>query len=350
MIRSSSRLLPLLLGTFLFGCATGASGRATGTGALSPATAAQQDQSEAEAARKAREAAAAHKPVRIDRTLVKRARLPFHGFSVGTHKELAPEQLLRDLATADVVCIGEEHDNPHAHWAELRILRDLTERARMSGRVVGLGLEMVQTPFQKALDRYADYESNGRQLMKDARWAERWGYPFSFYQPMLSLARRRHVAILALNAPSSLTHQIAKGGLGSLDDEQKSELPDLDLHDPEHRAFFDQDIKGHPAMPDKMRNLYAAQVVWDESMADAAADWLGTNFPARQLVIFAGAAHCRRPAIPRRIRRRIDANVLSVRPVIAEDGHIDPLELAGYDYGFIMVPSGKAPEPGHGHR
>ena len=44
-----------------------------------------------------------------------------------------------------------------------------------------------------------------------------------------------------------------------------------------------------------------------------------------------------------------DARVVSVRPLIEEGGRIDPLDLSGYDYGFIMEPTGKAPEPGHGH-
>lgn len=347
MTRFSSRILVPIAAALLLGCAPTAQGPTAG--ALAPDVAIAQQRAAQEAARQEREKAGKHNAARIDRTLVARSALPFHGFRVKNHQELAPSGLLADLARADVVCVGEEHDNPHDHWAELRILRGLAARARMSGRVVGLGLEMVQKPYQKALDHYAAYDTTSRQLMKATHWAKRWGYSFSFYQPMLALARRRNMSILALNAPSGLTHQIATQGLDSLDDDQQKELPDLDLHDRQHRAYFDQDMKGHPEMPDKMRNMYAAQVVWDETMASTAAKWLGDNFPARQLVILAGASHCRRPAIPRRIRRRISARVVSVRPLIEEGGHIDPLDLSGYDYGFIMEPTGKAPEPGHGH-
>ncbi len=349
MTRFCSRFLVPVSGALLIGCAANATGSGTAPGALSPGLGVAEQQQEAQAAAEAREQAARDKPEKIDRTLVARSALPFHGFRVKDHQPLAPDQLLRELASADVVCIGEQHDNPHDHWAELRILRGLAQRAKMSGRVVGLGLEMVQKPYQKALDRYSSYESDSRELMADTDWAKRWGYPFSYYQPMLALARSRQMSIVALNAPSGLTHQIAAQGLESLDDEQQKKLPDLDLHDAQHRAFFDQDMKGHPDMPGRKRDMYAAQVVWDESMADAAASWLGQNFPARQLVIFAGSSHCRRPAIVRRIERRMAARVVSVRPLIEQGGHVDPLDLAGYDYGFIMEPSGDAPEPGHGH-
>jgi len=349
MTRFRSRFALSLTGAILASCTPRAGGRATATGAVGPALGVEEQQEAARAAEEARGKAARDKPAKIDRTLVARAALPFHGFNVKGHEPLAPDQLIRDLGRADVVCIGEQHDSPHDHWAELRILRGLLARAPMAGRVVGLGLEMVQQPYQQALDRYSSYDSNSHELMADTEWAERWGYPFSYYQPMLELARRHHMAILALNAPSGLTHQIAKRGLESLDDEQQKELPSLDLHDARHRAFFDQDMRGHPDMPGRKRDMYAAQVVWDESMAAAAARWLSRNFPARQLVLYAGSSHCRQPAIVRRIRRRLDARVVSVRPLIAADGHIDPLDLAGYDYGFIMEPSGKAPAPGHGH-
>lgn len=348
MTRFYPRLVVLLGSALLLGCTASATGRATDTGAVAPQIGvAEQQQAEMDA-KEAREKDAKHKPVRIDRTLVARAALPFHGFRVKDHQPLTPGQLMRDLARADVVCIGEEHDNPHDHWAELRILRDLAERARMSGRVVGLGLEMVQKPYQKALDGYLSYDLDSHQLMAKTHWAKSWGYPFSYYQPMLALARRRQMPVIALNAPSKLTHQIATEGLDSLDEKQQKELPDLDMHDAQHRAFFNQDIKGHPNMPGTKQDMYAAQVVWDETMAQSAARWLGQNFPARQLVILAGSSHCRRPAIVRRIERRVAARVVSVRPIIAENGHVDPLDLAGYDYGFIMEPSGKAPEPGHG--
>lgn len=348
MTRFRSRFAVPVAAALLLGCTGGGNG-GTAAGAVSPGLGVEQQKASERAAEKAREEAARDKPVKIDRTLVARAALPFHGFRVKDHQPLTPDQLMRDLARADAVCVGEEHDNPHDHWAELRILRGLSARASMSGRVVGLGLEMVQRPYQKALDRYAAYDLDSRELMHKTEWADRWGFPFSYYQPMLAMARRRHLSILALNAPSELTHQIAKGGLRSLDDEEQKELPDLDLHDARHHAYFDQDMRGHPDMPGRKRDMYAAQVMWDESMADAAASWLGDNSPARQLLILAGSSHCRRPAIAERIRRRVDARVVSVRPLIAQGGHIDPLELSGYDYGFIMVPEGKAPSPHHGH-
>jgi uncharacterized iron-regulated protein len=60
-------------------------------------------------------------------------------------------------------------------------------------------------------------------------------------------------------------------------------------------------------------NFYAAQVVWDETMANNAANWVADRAPSRQLVVLAGSAHCRQEAIPDRIARRQPLRVTNVR-------------------------------------
>jgi uncharacterized iron-regulated protein len=49
--------------------------------------------------------------------------------------------------------------------------------------------------------------------------------------------------------------------------------------------------------------FYAAQVVWDETMADTAARWVAET-PGGLVIVLAGAGHCHRSAIPRRFERR----------------------------------------------
>src|SRR5262245_42983086 len=86
---------------------------------------------------------------------VERTALPFIGQrSVGA-KLLSAEELFDALGRADAVCIGEQHDDPHHHYAELVVIQKLAERALGRGRELGLGLEMFEQPFQQVLDRYA---------------------------------------------------------------------------------------------------------------------------------------------------------------------------------------------------
>src|SRR5687768_4324566 len=50
------------------------------------------------------------------------------------------------LVRARAVCVGEEHPNPHHHWVQLHIVRELVKR--IGKDKLALGLEMVQRPFQ----------------------------------------------------------------------------------------------------------------------------------------------------------------------------------------------------------
>ena len=57
--------------------------------------------------------------------------------------------------------------------------------------------------------------------------------------------------------------------------------------------------------------FYAAQVIWDETMAEGAAAWL--DDARQQVMVIAGNGHCHQSAIPSRVaRRKPDATTLSV--------------------------------------
>jgi uncharacterized iron-regulated protein len=241
-----------------------------------------------------------------------------------------------DLSQADVICMAEDHDNARHHWLEFRILKELLRRSGTSGREVALGMEMFEKPAQPVLDHYlSDKGGDEADLLRRTGWDHRWRHDYGLYRPLVRTARRRGIPVLALNARAELTRKVARRGLRSLTEEERRELPQLDLGDPKHRAAFDEALEAHPHHG-KPRRLYAAQVIWDETMAATAADWLSARQPARQLLILAGAQHCRADAVPGRIRRRVPSRVVSVRPVLANTGVNLPTLLESYDYALVL--------------
>ena len=60
------------------------------------------------------------------------------------------EQLLKDLATADVIYLGEFHTVQRHHEIQTQVLADLAQR----GVSLALGLEQMETSQQPQLDRY----------------------------------------------------------------------------------------------------------------------------------------------------------------------------------------------------
>jgi uncharacterized iron-regulated protein len=304
------------------------------------------------------------------------AALPYVVLDGRTGRQLDEPAFWARLAQARAVCIGEEHPNPHHHWAQLHTVRKLIAAAP-KGEAFAVGLEMVQRPFQGVLDDYAARRIDAAALRSRTGWEERWGYDFGFYGPTLDAAVNAGGKLLALNAPRELTKKVSRQGLESLTPDERAQVPDLRLDDVQHRAWFDALMSelggahahsqarpseskhgdkagdndgdkaeadggdaadphgGHaPAMPSAER-VYTVQVLWDETMADGGAKWLAAN-PRGRLVILAGNGHCHDSAIVGRLKRRGVADAISVRPVLDAEGNVSEV-LAKPMNDFVLV-------------
>jgi uncharacterized iron-regulated protein len=237
------------------------------------------------------------------------------------------------------VCIGESHDDPEHHFAELAVVEGMLLRAARAGRALAIGFEMFQRPFQGPLDQYASGRIGEAELLEQTEYEERWGYPFAYYRPLVALGNSAGLRLVALNAPRELTRKVARQGLAGLDAKERARLPALDMSDVDHRTAFEAMMSDHPKGKGNPENYYEAQVLWDETMADVAADFIEQRAPARQLVIVAGQAHCRHSAIPARIERRLrSAKVRNVLPMKASEQK--NLRALGYDYALVLEGSG----------
>lgn len=292
------------------------------------------------------------------------AALPFQILRAKGGEVVSWDGFIAELAAADAVCIGEHHPSPHDHWAQLHILDALSARTRQAGRANGLGMEMFQRPFQGVVDDFVAGRIDEAALLSRAAWKDRWGYDWALYRPMVLLARERGAAILALNTERELTKKVSHEGLDKMSPADKAKLPQLVLDDPQHRAWWksimgdmggahghsapsEDDEEQHAPSPheDKVdaeaaamdERIYAAQVLWDETMADGASKWLAGG-AKRHLVILAGNGHCHESAIVRRLERRGVKSAVSIHPIV-DDGEGNVAALLAEpenDYLFVM--------------
>jgi uncharacterized iron-regulated protein len=269
---------------------------------------------------------------------IRKAALPYRVLKARGGAEVPVDAFFAELASAEAVCVGESHKNPHHHWLQLEVLERLSADAQQSSRALALGMEMFQRPFQGVLDDFAAGTIDESALLARTGWEERWGYDWGFYQPMVALAVAAKHPVLALNAPAELTRKVGQNGLGALSPDEKKQLPDLVLDDEEHRAWFQQATQGHGgAADDSFDNFYSAQVIWDETMADTAWRWLSGQNGARQIVILAGNGHCMEAAIPRRLARRGAKKVVSIQAVMDDGGSAVADLLAAPENDYIVV-------------
>lgn len=286
------------------------------------------------------------------------AALPYSVLDARTGRQVDAAAFWSSVSGSRVVCVGEDHPNPHHHWFQLEVMSQVV--AKRAGGKLALGMEMFQRPFQGVLDDYAAKRIDAAALRSRSGYEDRWGYDYNFYGPTIDKARDAGASLLALNAPREIVKKIVRTGLESLTPDEKKQVPELVLDDAQHRGWFDatmEDMGGAhgnnphkkpdaPAEPagDKppqetkmpsMDRIYTAQVLWDESMADGAATWAKAQ-PDGVLVLLAGNGHCHDTAIVNRVKRRGVDRVISIQPVLDVEGRV-ARALAKPMNDFIVV-------------
>jgi len=277
---------------------------------------------------------------------IEAAALPYQVVDARTGKSVDEAAFWDRLAASHAVCIGEEHPNPHHHWMQLHVVRQLIKRLPPGTRLA-LAMEMFQRPFQGVLDDYAAHRIDDAQLRSRSGYEERWGYDYGYYGPTIDAAVAGGAQLIAANAPKELTKKVVHHGLEALTPDEKAQVPELVLDDHAHRAWFDALMEdmggssahsqsksddderaapeqaaprhgaGEGAMPSADR-VYTVQVIWDETMADTSARWLAAN-PGGHVILLAGNGHCHDSAVVGRMKRRGVRDAMSVRGVI-DDG------------------------------
>src|SRR5262249_56608013 len=84
---------------------------------------------------------------------IEAAGLPFSVVEARTGHQVDVPVFWTKVAAARAVCVGEDHPNPHHHWVQLETVKQLAQRLPKHAKL-GVGLEMVQKPFQGVLDDF----------------------------------------------------------------------------------------------------------------------------------------------------------------------------------------------------
>ncbi len=167
---------------------------------------------------------------------------------------------------ADVVFVGERHDDATAHALQRWLLEAVHRRA---GRGVALGLEMFEFDVQPVLDEYARALISERDFLAAARpWAN-----YADYRPLVEYAREHGLRVVGTNAPARHVRSVAREG--SL--EALGQFPAASLAGyPPENAFADPSPAYAAAFAEAMSGMgghdadgmLAAQNLRDLAMAD----------------------------------------------------------------------------------
>ncbi len=224
-------------------------------------------------------------------------------------------QMLAAASDARIIYVGETHDNPASHRLQLTLLKHLSER--YPGQV-SLGMEMFTPAQQDALDSWSAGELTEKEFLKQSNWYQVWRMDFDYYRDLLTFARDHHIPAIGLNADKELVSAVRQKSLEELSEEERRQLPEMDLNDPYQKTLVEAILGDHGKVEMHGRipldGFHRAQTLWDESMAASVARYLTEPGHENQhMLVIAGGNHIRYGfGIPRRVFRRLPTSYVLI--------------------------------------
>jgi uncharacterized iron-regulated protein len=213
------------------------------------------------------------------------------------------DRLIEQVADKRVVYVGETHDQYQHHLNQLALIKGLHAKHPD----LAIGLEFFFQPFQSALDHYITGDIDEAELLRQTEYFERWRFDYRLYRPIFRFAREQGIPLIALNLEREITQQVGMGGIESLSEAQLARLPrEIDRENPDYRTRIQSIFDQHPPREGRtIENFLEVQLLWDEAMAQRAAEWLQAH-SGGHMVILAGIGHLvYRQGIPDRLERRL---------------------------------------------
>lgn len=231
--------------------------------------------------------------------------------------------LIENWSKQQVIYLGETHDRLADHQRQLILLKSLHQQRPN----LVIALEMVQRPYQSALDDYIAGKIDEPTLQRRTEYAKRWGFDWSLYAPIFQWAKQEKIPMLALNTPTEVTRKVSRQGLQSLTWPDRRFIPPLSAirtEPPAYRQMLQniftsvhqgpgQSSQSQLEQPsaaasakqqERFERFFQAQVLWDETMAEQIVQQL-RHQPDKLVVVLAGQGHLvYRYGIPDRVQRR----------------------------------------------
>ncbi len=170
--------------------------------------------------------------------------------------------------TADVLFLGEYHDDAVGHAIQAEAFRRIVERNAAKRKVI-LSLEMFESDVQIVLDEYLAAHITESHFLLSSR---PWGNYKTDYRPLVELAKEKGLPVIAANAPRRYVNMVSRGGRSKLDrlsPNAKKWLAPLPYSEPsaEYSRRFKALMGSSAEASMGLDNILSSQSLWDATMA-----------------------------------------------------------------------------------
>lgn len=257
-----------------------------------------------------------------------------HSVDLNKQEQSSLENIIEDLTQVQTVFIGEIHDQPAHHQAQLQLIKELHQ----AGAAISVGLEMFRQDGQAVLDKWVQGQIDEAEFSRI--FLQHWS-TWDLYRDIFVFARDNKIPLVGLNIPREIVSQVARNGFSSLSKQQRKKLPIATCNvSPEYQAFIRRALGGHSDNLTVFENFCEAQMLWDVSMAKTLDDYLKI-YPQRIVVVLAGNGHSWKHGIPEQLARLGDYSYRVLLPEV--HGRIDLRTIGSADADYLLQGVEQAP-------
>ncbi|MEZ4382838.1 MAG: ChaN family lipoprotein [Nannocystaceae bacterium] len=209
-----------------------------------------------------------------------------HAFFTAQGEAGSLDAFLAAIEGVDLVAFGELHYHPVGSRVELAVLEGMAAQ----GRPVALAMEFFERDTQAAVDDYLagviDRAALVERTQRDARYDASHG-------PLIDLCKAKGIPVIAANAPRPLVTAYRKSGIDAYADwlatrseDERALLPrSSEIRDDAFTRRF-LEFMGPKRGPAFLKSM----VLWNDAMAEAAADFRAAH-PEHRVLLVVGGFH-----------------------------------------------------------
>ncbi len=240
------------------------------------------------------------------------------------------DQMMNDIRGANLVFVGENHNDIRSHEAQLSVIKAL-HKAKVP---LAVGLEMFRADAQKALNRWTTGTLNLEDFMKV--YYDNWDLPWHLYQDIFLYTKNYGIPMIGLNVSPEITHKVSQNGFASLTADEIRQLPpgiSCDVDD-QYRDFIKQAYEAHHGSGKSFTHFCEAQMIWDKVMAWRLLDYAGKNTGAT-VVVLAGNGHSWKRGIPGQVKKSSNLSYKVILTELPEHTRGEATTTADADYVYL---------------
>lgn len=264
-------------------------------------------------------------------------------------RELTRDALFARMAAAEVVYLGEVHDNPH-HQANQRAavnaLLDAGQRPTLAIEFFGVEqtgwlMDYVQPQAQGSMARSGPVSA--RLLRRRVGWDDAEDDRWARYGPLLEIAREQRLPALGIDLPPALRLRLQRVGRAGLSPVERAQLaptaPDTAAYAGVMRERLGRAHCGY-GTPESVARLYDTWLARNDTMAAAIVAALD-DANHRPVVVILGAGHIEHgQSVVRRVgelrpgthQLAVGLRPVTLPPLLLAD-HLAPTVHDGVDFG-----------------